>query len=180
MKLKREMVESALAGGDRSEIEAVFECLVLGDAVMLDDGGLMAEAERRALFEVAADLLSVNERPVPRTVAAVLHDFAPERLNADPTFATAAAIARENAARLPTGNRRRRDRGDLIAEIIAEEGVDSPRLRQIGQTQGGAGSGEAFDGAPGRGAHVPGGGEGENPSEGAGSFDDPDAPPARG
>ncbi|MBN9564272.1 MAG: hypothetical protein J0H14_26630 [Alphaproteobacteria bacterium] len=176
MSLARKLIYDVLASKDVSAIEEVFVRLVCGEAVIACDGARVAEEARSALLKNAAEILATDIRPVPRQAAAVLHDLAPDVLSAEPTFAVAAAIARANLSKLGTGDRRFMDERTIVADIIAEEGVWSPRLREVGRDHGGAGRGDAPDGSPDRGIHVPGGGEGEQLFSGDGSFDDPDAP----
>jgi hypothetical protein len=50
-----------------------------------------------------AAVLANDDRPIPRSLAAVLHDLAPDDLSAQTSFARAAAIVVENVERIAAG-----------------------------------------------------------------------------
>jgi hypothetical protein len=62
-------------------------------------------------------------------------------------------------------------------DIIRREGIDSPKLKEVGRSHSGAGRGDGSHGEPNQGPHVPGGGQKEHGPPGhGGSETEPQAP----
>jgi hypothetical protein len=105
MTIYLDRVEYAVGHGRLSEIEAAFEGLIRGEDLRSHEGDLLHGDERARLLAATAAVLANDDRPIPRSLAAVLHGLAPDALDAEPTFARAATIAIENADRIAVDER---------------------------------------------------------------------------
>jgi hypothetical protein len=103
MTIYLESVEDALGHGRLGEIESAFERLVVGEDLHLQNGDQVEKARRERLLTAMAAVLANDDRPIPRSLAAVLQDLAPHDLNARPSFARAAAVVVENVERIAAG-----------------------------------------------------------------------------
>jgi hypothetical protein len=81
----------------------------------------------------------------------VFHAFAPGALNDFPTLSISAVVAIVNLDKLGTGGRYFVHESTEVAAVIAVEGLESPRLKQLGRKQNGVGHGDRTDGTPGAG-----------------------------